>query len=139
MNKYQLVLPMALYVFYIWCIALYMFSSRLKAIKSKSVSFGYFKTYSGTTQPPAEAVVIARHYDNQFQVPLLFFITCAIHMIVGMTNTLTLALAWGFVVSRFLHGLVHLGSNNVRHRVAVFATGWLLLLGLWIQLVCIVI
>lgn len=127
---------MALYVLYIWGVALYMFGSRLKAIRSKAISIKFFTTYNGDQQPPEEAVVIARHYDNQFQVPMLFFITCSLHMIVGLTNALTASLAWGFVVTRLLHGCIHLGSNNVRHRVFFFALGWLILLGLWVQLIC---
>jgi len=43
------------------------------------------------------------------------------------------ALAWGYVAARLVHAWVHLGGNRVRHRLRVFALGWLCLLGLWIS------
>lgn len=124
---------MALYVLYMWCLTILMFRSRVRAIKDRKVSPKYFKTYTG--DPPEEKViVIGRHYDNQFQVPILFLVTCAVCLAMNSVNLLTVILAWIFVVSRCLHSLIHLGSNILQKRVAVFALGWIAILLLWAQL-----
>ncbi len=134
--KQQIIFPMLAYVLYMGCLSIYMFTARLNAIRGGKVSIKYFKTYSNpdVAPPPERAVVIARHYDNQFQVPILFLMACTLHFSIGMIDTLTLILAWAFVASRAFHGWVHLGSNNVIKRATAFGVGWLLLILIWIQL-----
>lgn len=124
---------MVSYVLYIFVAACYMFLTRLNAIKGRDVSMKYFKTYP-TQQLPDRVIVTGRHFDNQFQVPVLFLIGSAMHFGVGMVNSLTLILAWGFVVSRFVHAFIHLGSNHIPARAAAYALGWVLVAGLWLQL-----
>lgn len=131
--KTQLVLPMAFYVFYIWGLGVYLFKTRLGAIVSGRVSFKYYKSFTGA-QPPERELVVARHYNHQFELPLLFLVTCGVFLALDATDTLTLALAWSFVVSRLVHSWIHLGGNNVRYRVIAFFVGWLIVLGLWLQL-----
>ena len=125
---------MAAYVFYLWGLAVYVFRARVAAVKSGSVNLSYFKAYQGEG-PPNQALVAAQHYDNQFQVPMLFFATCCAQMIVGEVNIITCVLAWAFIATRVVHSWVHLGRNQLKKRILSFALGWLVILGLWAQLV----
>jgi hypothetical protein len=43
-------------------------------------------------------------------------------------------LAWGFVVLRIVHSLIHCSYNNVNHRFAAYALSCLFLLFMWIRL-----
>jgi hypothetical protein len=43
-------------------------------------------------------------------------------------------LAWGYVGLRCVHTAVHLGGNDVRRRLQVWATSLLVLSGLWLLL-----
>lgn len=131
--KQQLLFPMAFYVFYIAGILLYMFFMRLKAVKNAQVTLGYFRTYSGGGLSD-KAIVAGRHYDNQFQVPLLFLLGGVAHLALGLSDSFTVALAWGFVISRGFHSYIHLGSNNVKLRAGAFAVGWIFVLLIWTQL-----
>lgn len=125
---------MAFYVVYMWLLALYMFRTRLRAIRSGEVAAKFFKTYTG--EPPAErTIIVGRHYDNQFQVPLLFLLGCSLHIALGTQNQSTLVVAWLFVFFRLLHSFVHLGSNKLQKRVAAFASAWIMALILWLQLI----
>ncbi len=117
-----------------WCLAVMMFRSRVRAIKSGKIAPKYFKTYMGQA-PEEKVIVMGRHYDNQFQVPVLFLITCAVCLAMNSVNVITVILAWVFVVSRLFHSWIHLGSNIVQRRAAAFAFGWLVILLLWAQLV----
>jgi hypothetical protein len=132
--KHLLIFPMALYVFYIWCIAVFMFRTRVQAIKSGQVTAKYFKAFVGDP-PPDRAVLVGRHYDNQFQLPLLFFICGTIHIAMDMVNPMTLILAWVFVISRGFHSWIHLGTNKIQKRAFAFAVGWAVILLMWAQLV----
>ncbi len=131
--KNQLIYPLAFYVFYMWFLGVLVFVSRLKAIKSGQISVKYFRAFTGT--PPDERTIsIGRHYDNQFQVPLLFLICGGLHFSIGMVNFTTLLFAWGFILFRLLHSWVHLGANRIQKRVLFFALSWFANLILWMQL-----
>lgn len=132
--KNDLIYPMAFYVFAMWALAVTMFLSRVRAIQENKAMYKYFRTFMG--EGPSERVmVIGRHYDNQFQVPILFLITGTLHYSLGMVNLATVILAWIFVLSRAGHSWVHLGKNKLQDRVRFFALGWMAVLLLWIQLI----
>lgn len=133
MMKYQLIYPIAFYVFYMAALGIFNLWIRIQAVKTRQVSPKYFKTYLGDTLPE-RIQVVERHYDNQFQLPLLFFITIAVHLTIGRADYSTLAMAWAFVASRLIHSWIHLGSNYLPKRAAAFALGWVLIILLWIQL-----
>ena len=133
-NKNLLIYPMAFYAFYMFGIATYMFRMRVKALKNREVSMKYFKSYGSETPPPEYAKIAERHYENQFEVPTLFFSTGVMQYALGMANNLTLGLLWLFVISRLLHSFIHLGSNNIKFRMPFFTLGWFALLVLWAQM-----
>jgi hypothetical protein len=110
-----------------------MFITRARAVKNSQVSLGYFRTYSGVGLPD-KVIAVGRHFDNQFQVPMLFLITISSHLTINLANNFTLILSWAFVISRCFHSYIHLGSNNVKLRVIAYAIGWFFILLLWIQL-----
>lgn len=129
----QLLFPMALYVLYMFVFALFMFRARLNAIRSGKVSVKYFRALTGEP-PPDDVILMARHYDNQFQVPLLFLITGTLLIALHAASFFSVVLAWIFVASRAAHSLVQLGRNDVRKRVIAFAVGWIAVVVLWIQI-----
>ena len=125
---------MAFYVFYIWVLAVYNFKVRFKAIKDQRETAKYFKTFFG--QPPSERVhTVGRHFDNQFQAPIIFLIVCLVYITMDSVNHFTIFLAWLFILTRFAHSWIHLGSNRLTKRFYAFAAGWLILLLMWGQLV----
>ncbi len=128
----HLIVPMVFYVFYIWLLAFNNFRVRKKAVIEKHVKFSDYKTNIATM--PDDVTVAGRHYDNQFQVPILFFTVCAIHLSLGLVNQFTLALAWVFVATRLGHSYEHLGRNRVMRRVYWFSAGWAAVVSLWLQL-----
>ncbi len=129
----QLVFPMAVYVFYIWCLAILNFRTRVQAARSGQVDPKYFKALQGVA--PERVITVARHFDNQFQAPVIFFLVCIAHMVLAQANQITITLAWIFILTRWVHSYVHLGKNQLRKRVKAFAAGWLVLLMMWGQLV----
>jgi hypothetical protein len=131
MNR-DLFYPMAAYVFYMVAFGVYNFYTRYKAIKTGQVDFKYFKAMQG--EAPHHVVNVGRHYDNQFQLPILFLVTCLAHMQLGKTNQTTLVLAWLFCVTRLVHTYFHVVNNRVPKRAAAFMMGWLVIAALWIQL-----
>lgn len=136
--KNQLIFPMAFYAFYMFAIAVFLFRTRVRALKNREVSMKYFKTYNDTP-PPEYSRIAERHYENQFEVPMLFFATGVMQFSLGLVNELTIGLMWAFVISRLLHSYIHLGSNNIRLRLPFFTVGWFAILALWAQMVYLVV
>jgi hypothetical protein len=129
----QLVFPMAAYVLYMWCLAVLNFRTRVGSAKRGEVDPKYFKALQGSA--PERVITVGRHFDNQFQAPVIFLIGCVAHMVLGKANDLTIVLAWAFIVTRLAHSFIHLGGNKLRKRVMAFAAGWLVMLVMYGQLV----
>ena len=136
-SKNLLIYPMAFYAFWVFGTAIHLFRTRVRALKGKEVSMKYFQSY--TAAPPPEYSRIAeRHYENQFEVPTMFFPVGVMHFALGLANPLTLVLMWTFVVARMLHTFIHLGGNNVRVRMIFFMISWLCIVALWAQMIFLV-
>jgi hypothetical protein len=130
----DLLYPMVGYIFYMGAIAILNLTTRVSAVRRRELSPKYFQLYQG--EGISERVlVVGRHYDNQFQLPLLFLIVCVAHLSLNLTSSLTVWFAWGFVISRMLHSTVHLGDNHVLRRFSAFGLGWVFVIGMAAQLI----
>ncbi|RYE49899.1 MAG: MAPEG family protein [Hyphomicrobiales bacterium] len=72
-------------------------------------------------------------FDNQFQLPVLFYVGAGLALYFGPT-LLEIVLAWLFVVSRYAHAFVHVTDNHVIRRFAAYLIGLLLLCAFWLDL-----
>lgn len=98
------VLPMAFYVFYVWCLAILNFRTRLAAIKNGEMKGEFFKSFQGTASE--RVITVGRHYDNQFQLPM-FCICLAVYRYSALVFLYSLGLEQSFATSRrFCHRLV---------------------------------
>lgn len=82
---------------------------------------------------PDEAKQAANAFNNQFQLPTLFYVAAGLSLYLG-PNVLVLVLAWLFVVSRYLHAAIHVTTNRVQHRFAVYVAGYAVLSIFWLAL-----
>lgn len=79
-----------------------------------------------------EKTAAADNFRNLFEVPVLFYLLCAVVALTGGSTPGLVAGAWVYVALRALHSLVHVTYNRVTHRFLVYVTSTLLLFGLWI-------
>ena len=101
-----------------------------KATKNKSLKFSYFKTYTG--EAPDYVVVSRQTLKNQFELPIFFYFLIAVILAFNKVSQFDIALAWTFVLSRYLHCYIRLSSNYVPYRAIVFQFGMLVLIIFWI-------
>ena len=109
------------YYLYIFFLLFFMMKQRVKAIKNKEINGSYFKSYMGKT--PEYLQVIQNHMNNQFQIPVIFFIACLFIIQQNAVTQLTVVVAIIFVISRMLHTYVHLGSNAPMKRAYSYMIG----------------
>ena len=82
---------------------------------------------------PTREKQISNAFDNQFQLPVLFYLACgfSILMQAGLADAI---LAWAFVASRYAHALIFVTTNDVPKRFFAFSIGFFVLLAFWLLL-----
>ena len=121
-----------IYLAYIVFLGILMFRRRVLAIRSKQISPGYFRSYQADA--PYDLRVIQNHFSNQFEVPLVFFMTCFAAVILNAANTLTFSMGCLFIISRIWHSYIHLGTNDIRLRAGVYLLGIIIVMGMWMAI-----
>jgi hypothetical protein len=84
---------------------------------------------------PLRARLLSNSFDNQFQLPVLFYVAALLALWAGEAGWLDLLLAWLFVALRYVHAAVHVSTNRVYRRFAVYTAGLVVLALLWLWLV----
>jgi hypothetical protein len=113
----------------VWCL---MVIWRNLAIIRGNASLRYFRTF--TSDVPAEWVERpARTYMNLLELPVLFYVACALMLATGKFDSIQVALAWLFVLTRYVHAFIYIGFNYVPLRFVAFLTGSVTLGVLWIR------
>jgi len=82
---------------------------------------------------PEHEKKISHAVDNQFQLPVLFYVAAAIAVYLG-AGWLEVILAWAFVATRIAHAVVFATTNNVTHRFFTYSAGYGILVIFWIDL-----
>jgi hypothetical protein len=106
--------------------------ARIASVKNGEMKISYFSLMSGEALSENVAKT-TRSFNNQFEVPTLFYVIATLHMIMGLDDLAAQALAWLFVLLRYVHAYIHLGSNNVKLRMLIFFSGLLVLVALWLH------
>lgn len=81
---------------------------------------------------PDDARQAANAYNNQFELPVLFFVACGLSVWLGAVWW-EATLAWAFVLSRAVHAYIHVTTNHVFKRFKAFAVGIAIIAILWLS------
>lgn len=84
---------------------------------------------------PLRARLLSNNFDNQFQLPVLFYVAVLLALWTGGAGWIDLILAWLFVALRYIHAAVHVSTNRVYRRFAFYTAGLVVLGFLWVWLV----
>ena len=72
---------------------------------------------------PRRTAQVSNAYDNQTELPTLFYVLTILAYFTHHAGLLFVMLAWVFVVFRLLHACVHVTSNIPNWRGALFGLG----------------
>lgn len=109
-----------------------MGQSRVASHVAKEVTYGDIAL--DTRNYPDGVRKVSNNVSNQFETPVLFY---AVVAIAAATESANWPLAIGaviYVASRYVHHMIHVGSNHVRKRFNAFLMGLIGLLIAWIGL-----
>jgi len=82
---------------------------------------------------PERARQASNAFDNQFQLPVLFYVACLVALAFGAT-LFELVLAALFVLSRTIHAAIHITTNHVMRRFQAYVAGFAVLSVFWGEL-----
>lgn len=74
---------------------------------------------------------IANAFNNQFELPVLFYVAALLAIATSQVDDLVVVLAWVFVLLRLVHAYIHVTSNHVIRRFQVYVAGFVALAALW--------
>lgn len=124
-----LLLPVFLHVLLIFVIAGRMGRARFRAVRGGGVKVSDI-ALDGAAWPD-EVKKLANNYNNQFQLPVLWYAGVALLAVTGLADAVGVALSWAFLASRLVHSFIHTGGNVVYHRFQAFAAGMACLALMW--------
>ncbi|WP_029029268.1 MAPEG family protein [Salinarimonas rosea] len=80
---------------------------------------------------PKRILQIGNCFQNQLELPVLFYVLVAFLLVTGEGDLVDLVLAWAFVAARIAHAAVFVTSNDVRKRGPIFVLGMGVLIAHW--------
>ena len=87
------------------------------------------------TAYPLKAKLLANSFDNQFQLPVVFFVGALLALHLGNVSWVEAALGVVFVALRYVHAAIHVTTNNVGERFVAYTLGLAVLVLFWLWLV----
>ena len=82
---------------------------------------------------PEHVTKFGNSYNNQFQLPVLFYVLVILTWLLRKADLLFVILSWAFVATRLYHAYIHATSNHVTRRFNAFAAGFIVLAVMWIM------
>ena len=128
-----LILAIAAQVFLSIVILLLMGRERVPRVMSGEIAIKDIAV--DRTAYPLRARILSNSFDNQFQLPVLFYVAALLALFASAPGWVEVVLAWLFVALRCVHAFIHLTSNVVRQRFAAYTAGLAVLAVLWLWLV----
>ena len=107
---------------------------RLGSGRLRTLSAGKTKVRDialGESNWPADVTQVGNCFNNQFQLPMLFYVLVVLALFLHKADLLFVIMSWIFVISRIVHAGVHITSNNVNQRFAAYTVGMVVLLLMW--------
>ena len=133
-NAFHLLLAALAMVVLTFAVGLRMLYSRVQEMRQKRLHPQKAAT-SKTMAANLEDIQAADNYRNLFETPVLFYALVACAVAAAYAPPWLVIGAWCYFGLRVVHTIIHCTYNNVMHRLAAFAIGFVLLVGLWIAFV----
>jgi hypothetical protein len=130
MSVQAILAPLFVQVALTFALLIWMGAARAAAVRRGEVRVKDIALGQSTWPPRAQQ--ISNCFQNQFQLPVLFYVLVVLALLLQKADFLFVVMAWIFVVLRIVHAAIHTTSNHVGHRFQAFAAGMIVLLLMWI-------
>ena len=127
------ILPLSVMVFLKIFLTFRLLLFAYQNIKEKKINLDQFQLYEGDF--PDKLRSARYQFQNMFELPVLFYVLCILHINFNNYTQLDIYLAWGFVIFRVLHFFVRLQNQrglNIRTRTLTFILSLIFLTVSWV-------
>ncbi len=107
----------------------------MSVLRLRAVRLGQVKPQQVALREPAwppRVRQVGNAFHNQLEIPLLFYTVVLLALVTRTLDVVLLVLSWMFVLSRLVHTYIHVTSNRLDRRTAVFSVGAIALLLMWV-------
>lgn len=139
MHFKPLLLPLLAQVLLTFIVMYVMARKRVDEIKRKNIDPQKTAVRTKARDVFKDAEAASDNYHNQLESPLLFYIAVILALTLLIQDYVIVALAWTYVLFRYMHSFIHITYNRVLHRFIVFVLGSVALFALWVRLGWIII
>jgi hypothetical protein len=129
MSLASVLLPVFVQVALTFALLLWTGGSRIGALRSKQAKVSDVALGEGNW--PSRVMQVGNSFDNQLQLPVLFYVLVTLAWITRKADLLFVVMSWVFVISRLVHARIHTTTNDMQVRFYAFATGAFVLLIMW--------
>ncbi len=127
MNPNWLVLPVIVNFVLTFVVQIVMYRSRVAAMKNNKVHPNQVVHRQDLERLLPSANAASNNFQNQFEVPVVFYAIVGLLMITGWAGWFDFYLAAGFVIMRIIHATIHCTTNRIKHRFYSYLVGsWIL-------------
>jgi hypothetical protein len=81
---------------------------------------------------PPHVLQVGNAFHNQLELPVLFYVVTLLALVGDALDVVLYVLSWMFVLSRLVHTYIHVTSNRLDRRTAVFLVGAIALALMWV-------
>lgn len=118
------------FVMWVW-----LYATRIPAMRAAKIDPQKVVDSGGKLELPPKVTRVADNYNHLHEQPTVFYALAIVTEIVGAADTISVQLAWLYVLLRVLHSLVQATANIVIIRWAVFNIATLVLLAIFVRTV----
>jgi hypothetical protein len=129
MTLQAILLPLFVEVILTFLLLFWMAPLRARDISSGAVRLEDIALREPNWRKPT--MQVANSFSNQFELPVLFYVLTILVYVTHQATVVFVVLAWVFVIFRLLQAYVHVTSNIVRLRGALFGVAALALAINW--------
>lgn len=134
-----LLLPLLAQVLLTFIVMYIMLRKRVTEMKSKKIHPQRADVRTNSRELFIDAATASDNYLSLFESPLLFYIAILLTLVLMVQDYVIVALAWTFVILRYIHSFIHITYNRVLHRFSVFVVSSVVLFAIWVRLGWIII
>lgn len=113
----------------LWTIvmAFWLLATRIPAMKARRIHPDRTRHKGWESEMPSNARAVAENYNNLHEQPIIFYVLMVFIVLTKGMNSVSMYLAWGYVLSRIIHSLIQAKSPKVMSRFFAFLFGsaWL--------------
>ena len=124
-----LLLPIFLHLILVVYVGVNSIRARIASVMKGETKLSAIALNSANWPPRVRQ--LGNNFDNQFDVPTTWYALCALLIATNKVDAISAALSWVFVITRYIHSYIHIGSNTLRYRMYAYLAGFVTLAIMW--------